>query len=495
MSNKLAGGIKANSQSVSILVLLNAATGLAHNTAGLSAYYVRQGGTKTAIALVALAAIDSAWASGGFKEVNVADIPALYRLDVPDAAFAAGVEWVTVIVTYNGGDAWYVERFALETQGAAEVHALLTTVAGYVDSEVAAIKAKTDNLPVDPADESSIQASLTIIGNYIDTEVLAIKAKTDLIPATPSAHSAADVAALILTTPANKLATDASGRVTIGAILQAVLDAILDGAWDELLAGHAAVGSAGKALADVAALGDPWAIAVPAAYGAGTAGNILGNRLDVAVSTRAAGAGAGLNETTVRVLSAGNPVIGALVSVMNQANTGVIAHGVTNSQGDFVFYIANGTYNVRIATTPGYAPIAPTQIIVNADGQTFQINLTAQEPDPPASPLLCRVYGFIYSTDGLPAAGKEIKFTLETTGAAEIIFNAAFLDKKVIVTASDATGYFFADVLRSSQVNPWVAAGNSVKYTVTGSVIDPSKSITVPDAETYDLMAALPAGS
>lgn len=46
-------------------------------------------------------------------------------------------------------------------------------------TQLAAIKAKTDNLPADPADESNTQAGLTAIASYIDTEVSAIKTKTD----------------------------------------------------------------------------------------------------------------------------------------------------------------------------------------------------------------------------------------------------------------------------------------------------------------------------
>ena len=70
------------------------------------------------------------------------------------------------------------------------------TLAGYVDTEVAAIKAKTDNLPTDPADASDIAASfgtvnstLATIAGYIDTEVAAIKAKTDNLPTDPAAVS------------------------------------------------------------------------------------------------------------------------------------------------------------------------------------------------------------------------------------------------------------------------------------------------------------------
>ncbi len=78
--------------------------------------------------------------------------------------------------------------------------ATLTTIAGYIDTEVAAIKAKTDNLPSDPADASDIAASfstvnstLSTISGYLDTEVAAIKAKTDNLPSDPA--DASDIAA------------------------------------------------------------------------------------------------------------------------------------------------------------------------------------------------------------------------------------------------------------------------------------------------------------
>ncbi len=60
------------------------------------------------------------------------------------------------------------------------------TLDDYVDTEVAAIKAKTDNLPSDPADASDIAASfvavnskLDAIDDYVDSEVAAIKVVTD----------------------------------------------------------------------------------------------------------------------------------------------------------------------------------------------------------------------------------------------------------------------------------------------------------------------------
>lgn len=68
------------------------------------------------------------------------------------------------------------------------------TIDDFLDTEVAAIKAKTDNLPSDPADASDISGAfstvnttLGTIAGYLDTEIAAIKAKTDNLPAAPAA--------------------------------------------------------------------------------------------------------------------------------------------------------------------------------------------------------------------------------------------------------------------------------------------------------------------
>jgi hypothetical protein len=87
---------------------------------------------------------------------------------------------------------------ALATDAVTEIQSGLA-----LQSTVLGVKAKTDNLPNDPADASDIAASfatvngsLSIIAGYIDTEVTAIKAKTDLIPA--------DIGSVIISTNSNR---------------------------------------------------------------------------------------------------------------------------------------------------------------------------------------------------------------------------------------------------------------------------------------------------
>jgi hypothetical protein len=95
--------IKAGSTSVSVIVQLIdrttflPKTGIAH-TDLVSASYLRQGGVRTAIALSALAAVDSAYSSGGWKELDSTNMPGYYRLDLPDAAVATGADWVHIDV-------------------------------------------------------------------------------------------------------------------------------------------------------------------------------------------------------------------------------------------------------------------------------------------------------------------------------------------------------------------------------------------------------------
>ena len=74
-------------------------TGLAYNTSGLSMWYHRTGAAKTSITLATLSALTDAHSDGGFKEIGDGH----YRLDVPDAAFATGVNEVRFGGAATGG--------------------------------------------------------------------------------------------------------------------------------------------------------------------------------------------------------------------------------------------------------------------------------------------------------------------------------------------------------------------------------------------------------
>lgn len=70
-------------------------TGLAFNTAGLVAWYIRPGDTAlTSITLVNETV--GTWVSGGFKEVDATNSPGLIELGIPNACLTSGANQVTI---------------------------------------------------------------------------------------------------------------------------------------------------------------------------------------------------------------------------------------------------------------------------------------------------------------------------------------------------------------------------------------------------------------
>jgi hypothetical protein len=91
-------------------------TGLTFATSGLAAYYVRNQSAPVAITLVTQTAT-GAWSSGGFAEISSSLVPGVYRLDVPNAAFAAGASDVTIVVRGASGTNGAVLTVTLSSGG------------------------------------------------------------------------------------------------------------------------------------------------------------------------------------------------------------------------------------------------------------------------------------------------------------------------------------------------------------------------------------------
>lgn len=228
-------------------------------------------GTEMTADLVTVIFRDAAGAEWNDVAVHIAPSP----VQMGDLATAADLATVDTVV-----DAILVDTAEIGAAGAGLTAlasaANLATVAGYIDTEIAAIKAKTDNLPADPADASDIAARFTTLDTAVadlptnaelatalgtaDDAVLAqvalVKAKTDLIPAAPAAVGDIPTAAVIA-----------------------------DAVWDEATAGHTTAGTTGKALTDAGSAGDPWATVLPGAYGAGTAGKLVGDNINAPIAT------------------------------------------------------------------------------------------------------------------------------------------------------------------------------------------------------------------
>ena len=107
--------IAPGSTSQSIELYLGA-TGLTASTSGLSARYNRTRTASVSIPLVART-IAQAWTSGGFAEVDATNMPGVYRIDLPDAALAAGADDVTIVVRGASGTNGAVMTVKLSSGG------------------------------------------------------------------------------------------------------------------------------------------------------------------------------------------------------------------------------------------------------------------------------------------------------------------------------------------------------------------------------------------
>jgi hypothetical protein len=199
------------------------------------------------------------------------------------------------------------------------IDAALVVIDDFVDTEVAAIKAKTDQLTFTGANK--VDASILAAGDFAQGAAdkvwsTAARALTDKVG---FALSAAGIQAIWDQLTSGLTAAGSIGKkladwvlgsdskvllsnnAHTGAVIPTVTtvsgdvslasadeDAIVNKVWDEAIADHLGAGSTGAALNGAGSAGDPWTTALPGAYGAGTAGNILGNRLDTAMTSRAA---------------------------------------------------------------------------------------------------------------------------------------------------------------------------------------------------------------
>lgn len=249
------------------------------------------------------------------------------------AAGSAGDPWGTALPgAYSAGEAGYIlgtfldaaitSRMATYTQPTGFLAATFPgTVASTTNITAGTITTTTNltNLPTMPTDwitsaglsagaVTEIQtglataANLATVAGYLDTEIAAILADTNELQTNQgnwltatgfSTHSASDVWAVgtrELTSGAAPSVSDiwSAGTRTLTSSPGPSESTIAAAVWDESLSGHATAGTAGKALTDAGAAGDPWSTALPGAYSAGTAGYIIGTNLNATISSRMA---------------------------------------------------------------------------------------------------------------------------------------------------------------------------------------------------------------
>lgn len=276
-----------------------------------------------------------------------------------------GVVLTDTVTTYTGDTPQTGDSFARIGATGSGLTSLATqasvnAVDDLIDTEVGAIKTVVDAIEVDTQD---IQARLpaALVSGRIDSSVGANQAgvdftaamKTSLDAATP-AVTVSDKTGFSLSGAGVQAIWDAatSALTTVGSIGKWILDKLdvvlstrlstagytapptasqnADAVWDETLADHLTAGSTGAGLNAAGSSGDPWATAVPGAYGAGSAGKILGDNLNATVGSRSSHSAADVWASGTRTLSSfGTLVADVATAVWESATRTLSAFGFT----------------------------------------------------------------------------------------------------------------------------------------------------------------------
>ena len=322
-------------------------TGLVYNSASLTAYYNRIGAAGAATAITLVTATKGTWTSSGFIAIDGTNMPGDYELHIPDAAIAAGASGVLIqlkgatnMVPVNV----YIDLTVFDLQTATQkvdietiktqavTCSAATTIGVYVGNGTAAINVDATGyvrlqavqtgttIPTVTAVTNQLTAGAIATGVWQDTTAgdftVASSIGKSLYTSgvVPGAAGGVFIAGSNAATTVNITGditgnlsgsvgsvtgavgsvTGAVGSVTAGVTVTTNNDKTgyalsaggVDAIWDEeITVGHTTADTAGKKLNDAGAAGDPWSTALPGAYGAGTAGKIVGDNINAPIAT------------------------------------------------------------------------------------------------------------------------------------------------------------------------------------------------------------------
>ncbi len=129
--------------------------------------------------------------------------------------------------------------------------------------------------------------------------------------------------------------------------------------WDLPLSGHTISGSTGGSLNSAGATGDPWSAIIPGSYGAGTAGNIVGVRVDAAISSRLAPGGTLLNVTNLTNAASAGDFTTTMKTSLNSLSALDVAISSRLAPGGTLLNVTNLT---NAATTGDFTTTMKTSL-------------------------------------------------------------------------------------------------------------------------------------
>jgi hypothetical protein len=255
--------------------------------------------------------------------------------------------------------------------------------------------------------------------------------------------------------------------------------------WDEKTADHLDSGSTGGSLNAAGAAGDPWATAVPGAYGAGTAGYILGVNLDAAVTSRLAPTVAG---RTLDVSSAGEA--GVDWANVGGQNTTVALSGTTvktatdvetdtqDIQGRLPAALVGGRLDANVgAISSDTAAADNLEALLDGTGGVTLV-AAAFTLTTPINADAVRISGDSAAADNceLFFDGTGYNAANSTVGAVTTVGTVNVLAAGSITAAVIATGAIDADALAADVVNDiWMGSTLTEAYATDGAAATPAQ--------------------
>lgn len=340
-------------------------TGLVYNSAGLTWYYTKDGDSSATQVTLATATLGT-WASGGFKEVDSANMPGVYEIGVPNAAIAAG-----------------------------DCHMVIK---GATNMVPVAIEIQTANLPANTQQVSGTNQTARDLG-----------ASVLLSPGTGTGQVSLSSGKVPATIAAGDIATDAINASSLNA------DAVAE-IQSGLATSSALTTLAGK-FSGITLLKNWLAVIMGKAADSGTLAEVNATTAGASFSNTTMSLqklseqvtlnGIGANTVTITVNDGTSPI--QLAHVAAWSGSQLVATGTTNASGVTILSLDNGTYNINI-TANGFNGSAGNSLVVSgATSHTYSLTtLTITPSEPP------EVTGYLYCYDqfGVVQAGVPHTLTL-----------------------------------------------------------------------------------
>jgi hypothetical protein len=168
------------------------------------------------------------------------------------------------------------------------------------------------------------------------------------------------------------------------------------------------------------------------------------------------------------------------IEIHNIEQTSLIALGQTNSLGYSNFNLLEDSFLVNVFAA-GYIFDGFDTLIVSGSGVDTIFGFHFM-PENPASPDLCRLYGFLYDISRLPSVSATVTAYLP---AGVVRSGGGIISPYKKTTATDTLGYFFIDLIPNNDLIPDTTKYEIIITLSNGTIL--RERIVIPDMPSWQL--------